>query len=371
MNATTGFSAPTHQLPRAGGATLRPIYPQSIDDVRWMATRAITARLVKPAERDDGSEESPEEMQARVEMQILQGAEVGLPPTQCISLMAIIGGRITIHSEGVPGLLLSKGFKIKQEFTGKEFDDNFTAVCTLTRPDGQSIVSKFSVADARRAGLWTLDLPKGALKPRKRGRPGKADQIDPADDTPWTTYPRRMLWARALGFAAKDLASDAMRGMMLREEAEDMLRAKTYDLPSSDYSEAAPSGVPATTSPKMKTKPRTDHFDDIPEVFAPLGEPAKKAAKKPITGIDDEIPLFDRPGPEAETVSATEPDKKADTGTVSGGGIDTLIEAITTKLVDAKTMRDRMAIWDAHSDEIERLDGADRSRVDAVFEGAS
>jgi hypothetical protein len=54
----------------------------------------------------------------------------------------------------------------------------------------------FSVADAKRAKLWF-----------KAG--------------PWTTYPDRMLQMRARGFAIRDTFPDALRGVIIAEEAQD------------------------------------------------------------------------------------------------------------------------------------------------------
>jgi hypothetical protein len=57
-------------------------------------------------------------------------------------------------------------------------------------------VGRFSVADAKRAGLW--------------GKSG-----------PWTQYPRRMLQLRARGFALRDAFPDVLKGLVTAEEAQD------------------------------------------------------------------------------------------------------------------------------------------------------
>lgn len=199
----------------AGGSALLPIYPKTFDEVVRLARMSIISGMIKPLEFGYGDQkrtEEPQATEARGTMIIMQGMEVGLPPMQAIQLIAMINGRMVIHSEGVPGLLLSKGFKIKPDFVGQQYDDAFKAVCTLTRPDGQVFVGAFSVADAKEADLWETSptITKfGKTKP---------------NDSPWFRYRKRMLWARALGFAAKDGGADAMRGLMVREEVEDMIR---------------------------------------------------------------------------------------------------------------------------------------------------
>ncbi len=215
-----------NQIAPPRSAHLAPIYPTSFDEAVRFGRMAIIAGMIKPIKSGYGDREeveSAEAMEARATMIILQGMEIGLPPMQAVQLLAMINGRITAHSEAVPGLLWSKGFKIKDEWTGTEMADDWTAHCTVTRPDGSSITRKFSVADAKRSRLWS---PSG--KVTKKGKGGSTYEAD--NDSPWHRFPPRMLWARALGYAAKDGAADAMRGLIVREEAEDMARAEPRDI---------------------------------------------------------------------------------------------------------------------------------------------
>jgi hypothetical protein len=72
-----------------------------------------------------------------------------------------------------------------------------TAVCQTSRKGKDAnVVGRFSVADAKRAGLW--------------GKSG-----------PWTQYPRRMLQLRARGFALRDAFPDVLKGLVTAEEAQD------------------------------------------------------------------------------------------------------------------------------------------------------
>jgi hypothetical protein len=116
-------------------------------------------------------------------------------------------------------LLLSKGFKIGKKLTGTPMQDDWTAVCTLTRPDGQVFEGSYSVAQAKRARLWS---DKDKLT--KKGKGGSTYEAD--NDSAWYRFPERMLWARALGFTAKDGAADVMRGLAVREEVEDLIRSE-------------------------------------------------------------------------------------------------------------------------------------------------
>jgi hypothetical protein len=207
---------------RPGVSPLLPIYPSSFEEVVRFARVSVMGGMIKPLKvgyGDNAEIESDTAVEARATMILMQGMELGLPPMQSVQLLAMINGRIVAHSEAVPGLLLSKGFKIKKEFKGTEMADDWTAVCTLTRPDQQVFVGEFSVKDAKLARLWS---PEDKIT--KKGKNNSTYQAD--NDSAWHRFPKRMLWARALGFAAKDGAADVMRGLAVREEVEDLIRSE-------------------------------------------------------------------------------------------------------------------------------------------------
>jgi hypothetical protein len=218
---------------RAGGH-LSPIVPQTIEDVYRLATMAFRSGMLKPLKSGFGENAQTEDTEAtlaRGTMIIMQGMEIGVPPMQSIQLLAMINGRIAAHSEAVPGIIWARGFKIREWFTGTEMADDWTAHCEITRPDGDKITGKFSVADAKRAGLWDQSPTKvsfGKTKP---------------NDSAWFRYPQRMLKARALGFAGKDGAADALKGIQIREEAEDMAPREIRDV--------TPAKVPALELPDI------------------------------------------------------------------------------------------------------------------------
>jgi len=201
---------------RAGAAALMPIYPQSIEEVYRLSKMAVTAGMLKPQKigyGDNAAYEDADSVLARGTMVIMQGMELGLPPMQSIQLLAMINGRIVAHSEAVPGILLSNGFKLKETWSGTPMADNWSCSIELTRPDGQVFTGSFSVADAKQAQLWDQSATKTAFGKTK------------PNDSAWFRYPKRMLKARALGFVGKDGGADALKGLMVREEMEDMIRA--------------------------------------------------------------------------------------------------------------------------------------------------
>ena len=129
------------------------------------------------------------------------GMEVGLPPMQAIQSVAVINGRPCMWGDAIPALLWAAGFDIEETMAA----DGTEAVCTITRPNGRKVTRTFGVDDAKAAGL--LDKPG-----------------------PWKLYRRRMLQMRARSWACRDGAADVLRGMIIREEAEDIGPAAARDI---------------------------------------------------------------------------------------------------------------------------------------------
>jgi hypothetical protein len=147
-----------------------------------------------------GSTMVPRDFQGKpgnVLVAIQWGREVGLGPLQALQNIAIINGRPSIWGDAA--IALVRGHPDCQSVQeGVEGEGEARqGWCEVTRRGEQPQRRTFSVGDAKRAGLW--------------GKSG-----------PWTQYPDRMLQLRARGFAIRDVFPDALRGVMTREEAEDM-----------------------------------------------------------------------------------------------------------------------------------------------------
>jgi hypothetical protein len=166
------------------GGKIAGIVPRDIEEVFRLATAVAKSGL------------APRGMETaeKLTVAILHGLEIGLPPMMSIQKISIINGRPTVWGDAVPALILSRGFRLREWMS----DDDATAFCEVTRPDGQATIRSFSVDDARKAGLW--------------GKSG-----------PWVQYPKRMLAMRARGFAVRDGAADALSGLYLAEEMQDAM----------------------------------------------------------------------------------------------------------------------------------------------------
>lgn len=256
----------------AAGGSLRAIYPQNVEEAYRFSKMAFQAGVLVPLEKGYGNKKVTEEEQAtlaRGTMLILQGMEVGVPPMQSIQLLALIKGRITAHSEAVPGILLAHGCKIKTWWTGTEMADDWTCHKELTRPNGDVYYGSYSVMDAKRAALWDQ-------KPTKPGWNGNPDK---PNDSAWFRNPKRMLNARALGNVGKDGASDFLKGIAIREEMED-LEAQMRDI--------TPVAQPIIEAPEIpdidQTPPAEAAAPDAPDVpdvdqDPPIADPESFLAK--------------------------------------------------------------------------------------------
>lgn len=128
---------------------------------------------------------------------IQAGSEIGLAPLQALQSIAVVNGRPAVFGDAA--LAVAKASPVCEYVTEKIEGDGEQMVATCTakrRGYPEATVVRFTVADAKKAGLW-----------------GKAG--------PWSQYPRRMLQMRARGFALRDAFPDVLKGLVTAEEAQD------------------------------------------------------------------------------------------------------------------------------------------------------
>lgn len=157
----------------------RGVELRTIDDMFRVAEAVVQAGLA-PKGMD-----SPQ----KVFIAIQWGAELGLTPMQSIQALPIVNGRPVMEVQVGIALVLSSGLLTDrhERFEGEGLQRR--CVVALVRKGGMAIERTFSVEDARRAGL---------------------------DQKPnWKGFPDRMLYARAMGYAMKDLFPDVLRGIPL------------------------------------------------------------------------------------------------------------------------------------------------------------
>lgn len=125
------------------------------------------------------------------------GYELGLAPMQALQNIAVINGKPSVYGDAMMALVQASPVcdGIDEHIEG-EGTPNPVAVCIAKRKGRNPVIARFSVEDAKRAGLW--------------GKQG-----------PWQAYPKRMLQMRARGFALRDAFPDVLKGLITAEEAQD------------------------------------------------------------------------------------------------------------------------------------------------------
>lgn len=186
MSSTALTVIPPQQSAMSYGDMLRPT---SLDQAMKLADMLARSDMVPKDYRG-----KPGNIVAAVQM----GAEVGLAPMQALQNIAVINGRPSVWGDAMLALVQSHpAFEwIRERIEGD--GDARAAVCEVKRRGNeQPCAARFSVADAKKAGLW--------------GKQG-----------PWSQYPDRMLKMRARGFACRDAFADALRGLQSAEESQDI-----------------------------------------------------------------------------------------------------------------------------------------------------
>lgn len=146
------------------------------------------------------SEFSPKDFRGKPESCVLaiqHGAEIGLSPMQAIQSIAVINGKPSIYGDSMKAICLASAVCewITEEVEGD--GESMVGVCKAQRRGNPTAtISRFSVADAKKAGLW--------------GKSG-----------PWTAFPKRMLQMRARSFCLRDAFPDVLKGLIAAEEAQD------------------------------------------------------------------------------------------------------------------------------------------------------
>ena len=125
------------------------------------------------------------------------GMEMGLAPMQALQNIAVINGKPSVYGDAAMALVQASSVcEDVEEFFEGEGTTNPVAVCVAKRKGRKPVTARFSVEDAKRAGLW--------------GKQG-----------PWSSYPKRMMQMRARGFALRDAFPDVLKGLITAEEAQD------------------------------------------------------------------------------------------------------------------------------------------------------
>jgi hypothetical protein len=173
------------RLPIAAGASARGIVPTTFEECQRFGALLAASGMV------------PKEFAGKPEacaVAVMQGLEIGLSPMAALQSIAVINGRPTLWGDGALAVVRASG--LLEWLT--EHTDGDTAWCEAKRRgQEQTIKRSFSDADAKAAGLL--------------GKVG-----------PWTQYRPRMRQMRARAWVLRDGFADALKGMGIAEEVNDI-----------------------------------------------------------------------------------------------------------------------------------------------------
>lgn len=226
--------------------------------------------------------ETPEAILIAVQM----GAELGLAPMQSMQNIAVINGRPAIYGDAALALVRGSGLlaEYKQGVSGE--GDKRKASVTVQRKGEDPITQEFSVADAKKAGLW--------------GKSG-----------PWTQYPDRMLVWRARGFALRDAFGDVLKGTITVDEAQDTPAEPERNVTPQDDLASVIGAAPVKAKvnlEEVKERVQAMHAETIQ---MPLGDPklpAKQVMREKMSkeGISEKAVLdfLESEGPSYDDLAA-------------------------------------------------------------------
>lgn len=208
------------------------IRPQSFLELERFAQLAAKSDFVPKDYRG-----RPDNVMVAIQM----GSELGLAPMQSLQNISVINGRPSVWGDAMLALCRRSPLCEDVQETSEGEGDNLTAICLVRRKGASPVIVPFSVADAKKAGLW--------------GKQG-----------PWQQYPHRMLQLRARGFALRDAFPDLLRGLMSAEEAGDIPPGPTIEGEPEPTPPPAPKKAKAAApEAEPQAAPDTGGNGDAPE----------------------------------------------------------------------------------------------------------
>lgn len=124
------------------------------------------------------------------------GLELGLTPIWSLTNIMVTNGRPSVWGDALLGLVLNHKDCMDVIETFEGTGENLVAICDVHRKGRLPVKREFSVADAKRAGIFGKNVHG--------------------------TYPKRMLQMRARSWACRDSFADALRGLGVIEEMRDV-----------------------------------------------------------------------------------------------------------------------------------------------------
>jgi hypothetical protein len=272
---------------------------ESVDAMEKFSDLLLQSKLCPDHFYEKGGDNKPDYNKgktAAVMMVLLQGHQLNLPPLTALQHIIPVNGLLSIKGDAAKSMIFGSG-KLKkdswdEEVTGSVEQGNYKVAITATRSDnGQTLTRSFSVADAKRAGLW-IDA---SMLQKQDGWKYKKSA--------WYKYPERMINYRALGFLARDLFPDVMSGIYTTEEAMDLPQDQTIVIETTGGAEIAiPDKEFNESRSESLTRKAAEKIDKIqqrpmtPEESYPADVQPDPEPEEPVANEVCEVMLSGTPG---------------------------------------------------------------------------
>jgi hypothetical protein len=164
--------------------------PTNFNEACQLAERLSQSELVPKNFRG-----KPQDILVAMQM----GAEVNLSIMQSLKSIAVINGMPSLYGDGFLAVIMGHpAFEWIKEDNLEDIAVNKKATCTIKRRGAEAHSVTFTEDMASKAGLLTKDGP-------------------------WKNYKPRQMQMRARGFCGRDTFADALRGIVLADEAYDIV----------------------------------------------------------------------------------------------------------------------------------------------------
>lgn len=206
------------QLAKTGSGLV--VQPRDMNEL-WQFCKTISESSFVPKDFRN----RPGDVLAAVQM----GAELGLAPLAALQNIAVINGRPSIWGDALLAIILAHPECHVLEETYDAATKTARCRVVRKRPNGMTreVCEEFSWADAEAAKLTGKDTYK--------------------------QYGKRMLKMRARGFALRDAFADVLKGLLTREEAQDI----PQPIATLSVVTSAPSSAIDATPPPKQVEPDT------------------------------------------------------------------------------------------------------------------
>jgi hypothetical protein len=209
------------------GGAVNAIVPQSIEEI-WRVSKMVVMAGLAP--KALVGKKTGDDATSAVAIAVMAGAELGLPPMVALRSFTVIGGRPALYGDGI--INVARRSK-KAAYIRTGYDEaRGVGWCEAKRADtGEMKREEFSIADAKRAGLWDE-------RPFVKKQDWNTKQwSDVPNEAPWFRYPQRMQQWRAAGYCLRELFADVLGGITDEYEAREIAgeiyepeASKTLDL---------------------------------------------------------------------------------------------------------------------------------------------